>query len=58
MSEEAFYYSYYVDLVTLHAPWVDVLTRDNRTEYPDSINALSRFNIWQGKTAVHGRSFC
>ncbi|KAF7459333.1 Dpy-19/Dpy-19-like protein [Cryptosporidium felis] len=50
-SETAFYYSYFEDIVNSQDSLFNVilnrLIRDNRTEYPDVINSLSRFNIYQ-----------
>jgi len=48
-TENGFYYSFYDDLV--HEPnlWQGFqnLYQDKRSEHPNVINALSRFNIWQ-----------
>lgn len=46
-SEQAFYYSFYTDVI--NAPSLsealNLLTKDERSEHPDVINALARFNI-------------
>eukprot|EP00045_Choanoeca_perplexa_P011267 m.118693 g.118693 ORF g.118693 m.118693 type:complete len:661 (+) comp15570_c0_seq3:149-2131(+) len=58
-SEQAFYYSFYTDVANA-ATWQDAyfaLSTDNRTEHPDTINSLSRFNVWpEAITAVAYRS--
>ena len=48
VSEEAFYYSFYNDVVEAPSFGAGLhrLTHDSMTEYPDTINSLSRFNIW------------
>jgi hypothetical protein len=58
-SEQGFYYSFYHDAVA--APtWQDAyisFVADNRTEYPSTINALARFNVWpEAITALAYRS--
>jgi hypothetical protein len=48
-SESALYYTFmeeYVEAPSFTAAVATAL-RDNRTEYPEVINAVSRFNIWQ-----------
>jgi hypothetical protein len=47
-SEQAFYFSFYEDLVVAPSFTEGVLALLNETqsEYPDSINALERFNIY------------
>ena len=49
-SETGFYYSFYEDVVAADTigEAFDVLLRDNRSEHPDTINALGRFNIYPG----------
>ena len=46
-SEQAFYYSYYNDLVRAPniARGIQDFIEDSRSEHPDTINALQRFNI-------------
>ncbi|OII77671.1 hypothetical protein cand_014870 [Cryptosporidium andersoni] len=48
-SESAFYYSFYEDIINSPTIYDGIyrLLKDNRSEYPDVINALSRFNIFQ-----------
>ena len=48
-TENAFYYSYYQELVDSES-FAEGLSRiiwDRRTEYPDTLNAIRRFNIYQ-----------
>ena len=45
VSEEAFYYSYYDDIVQNRG--MSSIMFDSRSEHPDVINALGRFNIYQ-----------
>ena len=48
-TENAFYYSYFQELVDTES-FADGLSRivwDRRTEYPDTLNAIRRFNIYQ-----------
>jgi CHASE3 domain sensor protein len=47
-SEQAFYYSYYADLVAAddYLEALAGLTRDRIAEYPNVINAMHRFNIY------------
>ena len=48
-TENAFYYSYFQELVDCES-FADGLGRivwDRRTEYPDTLNAIRRFNIYQ-----------
>lgn len=67
-SEQAFYYSFFKDSLEelqgqptwsagLSAAW-RTLTMNNVTEYPDTINALERFNIYPEVLGVarHGTS--
>eukprot|EP01052_Picozoa_sp_SAG31_P062571 SAG31_NODE_21547_length_546_cov_2.228188_1_plen_118_part_10 len=51
MSEEAFYYSYYDDI--LQGRGVSSVIFDDRSEHPDVINALARFNIYQEIVAAY-----
>lgn len=48
-TENAFYYAYYNELV--HAPslkeGLSQIIWDKRSEYPDVLNALRRFNVYQ-----------
>jgi hypothetical protein len=48
-SENAFYYSYFHHVVRANSTWdaVRTLVADGRTEFPDVINALERFNVYQ-----------
>eukprot|EP00921_Rhytidocystis_pertsovi_P017957 GHVQ01028203.1.p1 GENE.GHVQ01028203.1~~GHVQ01028203.1.p1 ORF type:complete len:1023 (-),score=97.22 GHVQ01028203.1:163-3231(-) len=48
-SEAAFYYSFYGDVVKASSftEGVKLLLKDTRSEYPDVLNALRRFNIYQ-----------
>ena len=49
VSEEAFYYSYFDDIVEGQS-FTQALLRDARTEYPLVLNALSRFkNIYMNE---------
>ncbi|KNC82460.1 hypothetical protein SARC_05252 [Sphaeroforma arctica JP610] len=47
-SEQAFYYSFYDDIVKAPSfhEGVQGLTANTRSEYPDTINTLNRFNIY------------
>ncbi|SOV75501.1 conserved Plasmodium membrane protein, unknown function [Plasmodium sp. gorilla clade G3] len=47
-SEESFYFSFYNDIVKSNTFWegINYLLKDNRSEYPDTINAIKRFNIY------------
>eukprot|EP00922_Rhytidocystis_sp_ex-Travisia-forbesii_P012374 GHVS01018655.1.p1 GENE.GHVS01018655.1~~GHVS01018655.1.p1 ORF type:complete len:344 (+),score=19.35 GHVS01018655.1:30-1034(+) len=48
-SESAFYYSFYTDVVNAGSIWegIQKLLYDWRSEYPDALNALRRFNVYQ-----------
>lgn len=49
-SETAFYFSFYEDVVNSSEKIYNIIQKmifDDRTEYPDVINSLSRFNIYQ-----------
>ncbi|KAJ1610211.1 transmembrane domain-containing protein [Cryptosporidium canis] len=49
-SETAFYYSFYEDMVNSSDKIYNIIHKmilDDRTEYPDVINSISRFNIYQ-----------
>ncbi|KAH8738931.1 hypothetical protein FG386_000797 [Cryptosporidium ryanae] len=50
-SETAFYYSFYEEIVNssgnIFITIMDKMIFDRRTEYPDTINSISRFNIYQ-----------
>lgn len=49
-SETAFYFSFYEDIVNSSDNIYNIIKKmilDDRTEYPDVINSLSRFNIYQ-----------
>eukprot|EP00820_Chromera_velia_P013599 Cvel_24042.t1-p1 / transcript=Cvel_24042.t1 / gene=Cvel_24042 / organism=Chromera_velia_CCMP2878 / gene_product=Probable C-mannosyltransferase DPY19L3, putative / transcript_product=Probable C-mannosyltransferase DPY19L3, putative / location=Cvel_scaffold2554:23888-26764(+) / protein_length=670 / sequence_SO=supercontig / SO=protein_coding / is_pseudo=false len=48
-SESAFYISFFFDVVDApsFSAAVDTLLRDGRSEYPDVVNALRRFNVYQ-----------
>ena len=47
-TEMGFYYSYYKTLTDSPSFWKGIvdMTADNHTEYPDTINALQRFNLY------------
>ncbi|EWC89041.1 hypothetical protein PFNF54_02163 [Plasmodium falciparum NF54] len=47
-SEESFYFSFYNDIVKSNTfgEGINYLLKDNRSEYPDTINAIKRFNIY------------
>ncbi|SOV13449.1 conserved Plasmodium membrane protein, unknown function [Plasmodium sp. gorilla clade G2] len=47
-SEESFYFSFYNDIVKSNTflEGINCLLKDNRSEYPDTINAIKRFNIY------------
>ncbi|KAH7647380.1 hypothetical protein FG379_003047 [Cryptosporidium bovis] len=50
-SETGFYYSFYEEIVgsptNIFSTIIDKMIFDERTEYPDTINSISRFNIYQ-----------
>ncbi|CRG93382.1 conserved Plasmodium membrane protein, unknown function [Plasmodium gallinaceum] len=47
-SEEAFYFSFYNDIIkaNTYKEGLNLLINDTRSEYPDTINAIKRFNIY------------
>ncbi|SCD22400.1 C-mannosyltransferase, putative [Plasmodium ovale] len=47
-SEEAFYFSFYDDIVKSDSYWegINLLINDDRSEHPDTINAIRRFNVY------------
>lgn len=48
LHSQGFYYSYYKTLVTADSvgDGLAMLTNDNNTEYPATINTLQRFNLY------------
>ena len=48
-TENGFYYSFYKDVVEADSLWagLDAVLRDTRSEYPMTVNALHRFNVYQ-----------
>lgn len=48
-TENGFYYAFYSDMVKANDTWSGLrgIMADDRSEYPDVVNALERFNVYQ-----------